>query len=494
MSNSVVVIDFSLDKSPRLNIPYIVASQSQKELTHNIMINMLELLLQSSVKDILNTPPVSPVEGDLYLIGDLPTDEWTNYTRHLAGFIGGVWNVIAPVAGYSVWVQDEAVFYAYSGGSWIKKSDVPGINWKGIYSAATAYAKDDGVMYNGSAWYCLVACTGVTPVEGTNWTMLVAKGDQGIQGKQGMTWQGTYSAETAYALGDLVSYSDVTWYCKADCTGQTPAEGDYWTALTITVTSTFASLDDVTITDLLHGQVPVYNSVTGKWENGTISSIPTGTIILLPLQTTVPDGFLLCDGGEVSKTTYANLYNAIGNLWVDIVPNLTADVGTDWTASASTEAEAAYQAFLRSGIEMIDALRWRASSATGWLKITKNTGNPIKVFAYEIQGNHEASYLKRSPNTWTVLDQDSNTIDSRSGETSWTVYETRRYTLSSPITLSSFKLNITACQSGCDFAVVKRLRILATLVSDTTFMLPNYLLYPTNISGRPQNLAGYIKY
>lgn len=30
---------------------------------------------------------------------------------------------------------------------------------------------------------------------------------------------------------------------------------------------------------------------------------------------TIPDGWLLCDGSEVSKTTYPNLYEAIGDLW-----------------------------------------------------------------------------------------------------------------------------------------------------------------------------------
>ena len=30
---------------------------------------------------------------------------------------------------------------------------------------------------------------------------------------------------------------------------------------------------------------------------------------------TIPNGWLLCDGSEISKTTYPNLYEAIGDLW-----------------------------------------------------------------------------------------------------------------------------------------------------------------------------------
>lgn len=49
-------------------------------------------------------------------------------------------------------------------------------NWKGTYDALTAYVHGDGVNYNGSSWMCLVACTGVTPVEGVNWSMIAAAG------------------------------------------------------------------------------------------------------------------------------------------------------------------------------------------------------------------------------------------------------------------------------------------------------------------------------
>jgi hypothetical protein len=51
------------------------------------------------------------------------------------------------------------------------------IDWKGEYNALTPYVHDDGVTYNGSSFVCLVACTGVTPVEGVNWSMIAAAAD-----------------------------------------------------------------------------------------------------------------------------------------------------------------------------------------------------------------------------------------------------------------------------------------------------------------------------
>jgi hypothetical protein len=68
-----------------------------------------------------------------------------------------------------------------------------GLNWKGAWSASTAYAVDDAVSLNGSSYICLVANTNSSPATSTtNWGMLAkagatgAKGAQGIQGIQGI--------------------------------------------------------------------------------------------------------------------------------------------------------------------------------------------------------------------------------------------------------------------------------------------------------------------
>ena len=51
---------------------------------------------------------------------------------------------------------------------------------------------------------------------------------------------------------------------------------------------------------------------TTRWVRA--NTVPTGTI--LPFAgTTVPTGFLLCNGALVSRTTYAALYAAIGTKW-----------------------------------------------------------------------------------------------------------------------------------------------------------------------------------
>ena len=58
---------------------------------------------------------------------------------------------------------------------------------KGDYSASEAYTVLDRVRYGGNVWECVVdAPAGTTPVEGTYWTLLGAKGDKGDKGDTGL--------------------------------------------------------------------------------------------------------------------------------------------------------------------------------------------------------------------------------------------------------------------------------------------------------------------
>lgn len=48
--------------------------------------------------------------------------------------------------------------------------------------------------------------------------------------------------------------------------------------------------------------------------NGTYSELGTGAIAFYP-STVIPTGYLLCNGAQVSKTTYSNLYSFIGDMY-----------------------------------------------------------------------------------------------------------------------------------------------------------------------------------
>jgi len=72
-----------------------------------------------------------------------------------------------------------------------------GLNWQGAWNAATSYATDDAVSYNGSSWIARQANTNVTPVEGADWTVVAQKGDTGETGPEGPPGPGTVTSVSA---------------------------------------------------------------------------------------------------------------------------------------------------------------------------------------------------------------------------------------------------------------------------------------------------------
>ena len=52
----------------------------------------------------------------------------------------------------------------------------------------------------------------------------------------------------------------------------------------------------------------------GLWPVSTPAGVPTGSVFTMAT-TTVPSGYLECDGSAVSRTTYADLFAAIGTTW-----------------------------------------------------------------------------------------------------------------------------------------------------------------------------------
>lgn len=88
----------------------------------------------------------------------------------------------------------------------------------------------------------------------------------------------SYSASFDYAVGSFVKYNDDFYRCiqaNSATAPKAPTDSAYWLRITTTADS------------------------------------PTSEIKIWP-SSTIPDGFLLCNGSAVSRTTYANLFSKIG--------------------------------------------------------------------------------------------------------------------------------------------------------------------------------------
>lgn len=102
----------------RVKLPYILQSQSQKEVTHNSGLDLIDALLQAACVSVsVNTPPGSPVAGDCYVVGTSPTGAWAGQAKAVAFYTTG-WNFIAPWEGLTVWANDTNALKTYDGASW----------------------------------------------------------------------------------------------------------------------------------------------------------------------------------------------------------------------------------------------------------------------------------------------------------------------------------------------------------------------------------------
>lgn len=131
-----------------LVIPLVASNQAQKEVTVNAAIATIDVILNTGAIDRgLNTPPVSPLDADLYIVGSSPTGVWATHANKIA-YYQTSWKFITPNEGMTLWVKDEDKNYTYNGSAWI----VTSINGLDDLSdvAITSVATNDVLQYNGT--------------------------------------------------------------------------------------------------------------------------------------------------------------------------------------------------------------------------------------------------------------------------------------------------------------------------------------------------------
>lgn len=115
-----------MSDTAKLNLPYLIASQAQKEVTHNEALNMLDTLVQPTIIDIVADPPLAPGNGDSYIVGGgVATGAWETYETYLAAYYDG-WIMIGPPKhGWQVYNQADSTIYEFDGTGWVQQTADP---------------------------------------------------------------------------------------------------------------------------------------------------------------------------------------------------------------------------------------------------------------------------------------------------------------------------------------------------------------------------------
>ena len=115
----------------KMNMPLLAADQSQKHVTHNEALNIIDAFTHPSVINRTRTsPPGSPTEGDQYIIAASATGDWAGHDHEVTTYQNGAWVFFEPYIGMHAWIQDEGVESIYTAvNTWHGAAVFSGVTW-----------------------------------------------------------------------------------------------------------------------------------------------------------------------------------------------------------------------------------------------------------------------------------------------------------------------------------------------------------------------------
>lgn len=202
-----------------------------------------------------------------------------------------------------------------------------GLQYRGAWTSAIAYATNDVVTYGGAAWVSTVnSNVGNVPSTGVGWGLLLPAAT-GSTGTGGLTFAGAYASPANYGANAVVTFANAAWVSLHDSNhGNTPGNSATdWAVLvpaaasgtsTTTVINgllfagAYASTTNYATNQVVTWQSAAWVSLHDGNHGHTPDASPSDWALLVPASnnpasiTTVIDG-LLYDGTYSSVTNYA---------------------------------------------------------------------------------------------------------------------------------------------------------------------------------------------
>ena len=166
------------DATTHLLLPYILAAQAQKHVTHNEALRLLDGLVQLSVLDRdLTAAPGSPTDGDRYIVGSGATGDWAGWDLNIALWTDGAWLRLPPRTGWRAWVEEfdgsanspgeslpgERLLLVYDGADWVGTTPATLQNMAFLEVGTTADASNPfSAKLNAAFWTAKTAAEGGT--------------------------------------------------------------------------------------------------------------------------------------------------------------------------------------------------------------------------------------------------------------------------------------------------------------------------------------------
>jgi len=95
--------------TPLFGIKELTQGQSQKELTHNEALRLIDAVMSKvTIDNALTTPPATPAEGDMYIVAAGGTGDWLGHDTDLAIYVNSVWLFVTPPTDFIVYNTSTA--------------------------------------------------------------------------------------------------------------------------------------------------------------------------------------------------------------------------------------------------------------------------------------------------------------------------------------------------------------------------------------------------
>ena len=106
--------------TPNVALPEIAQNQSSKEVTHNLALRIIDVLVPCAlVQTRTLTAPPGMVSGNMYIVGASATGAWTGQDNKLAYTDGASWYFVTPKNKWPAYVIDELLQYRFTGSVWV---------------------------------------------------------------------------------------------------------------------------------------------------------------------------------------------------------------------------------------------------------------------------------------------------------------------------------------------------------------------------------------
>ena len=103
-----------------LGLPELSAAQNQKYLTVNQTFNQLDFIVQATVFNVTTSvPPVSPSQGDRYIVGPAASGLWVGKENNIASWIGTSWIFLVPSEGWRCYDQGANLLLIFDSTVWV---------------------------------------------------------------------------------------------------------------------------------------------------------------------------------------------------------------------------------------------------------------------------------------------------------------------------------------------------------------------------------------